>query len=248
MSSISSHEIQSLSYPAVPLILYRSRAKLFLERHLCSFWKRTVVPTTCYFVWLENSFCPLGAKQMEICTKSGTPHQKSTWRSISATNTANVWTIQFICVFYAVCCCLLTCPSFWTWERPHFSSLCSPDSWAEVCLKVTRGWFCVLHPLSYNNTQLKNVKHGVTRSRSCQPLLSSSLCVCVEPFTTKEIFGAPAAYGRGCFQIIYGTEGRGLALDMAVLGLQLDSVTLKVFSNLHNPVIHFRLLHRRNKV
>lgn len=96
------------------LILYRSRAELLFVLIL-------VRPTTHYFGWLDNSFCPLGVKQMEIWTKPGILHQKNTWRSISATNTANIWTIQFICSF---CCCLLVCPSFWTCERAHFPCLC----------------------------------------------------------------------------------------------------------------------------
>lgn len=100
----------------------------------------------------------------------------------------------------------------------------------------------------YNNTQPKNRKHLVIRNISCQPLLSNRLCVCVEPFITKEALGTPTAYGRGSFQVIYGTEGLGLVLDLIVLDLQLDSVILKIFFNANDSIIHFRLLCKRNKV
>lgn len=49
------------------------------------------------------------------------------------------------------------------------------------------------------------------------------MCVCVELFITKEVLGVPTACGRYCFQVIYGTKGYGLVLDLEVLGLQLDS-------------------------
>lgn len=63
-------------------------------------------------------------------------------------------------------------------------------------------------------------------SISCQPLLSSSLCVCVciEPFIPKEVLEVPTAYGRDCFQVTYVTEGHGLVLDL--VGLQLDSFSI----------------------
>lgn len=74
------------------------------------------------------------------------------------------------------------------------------------------------------------------------------MCLCVEPFVTKEVLEMPTAYGRSCFQVMYGTEGLGLVLDLAVLGLQLDSVILKIFFNVNDSMIHFKLLHKRNKV
>lgn len=72
--------------------------------------------------------------------------------------------------------------------------------------------------------------------------------MCVEPFIAKEVMGMPAPYGSGCFQVIHGTEGHGLVQNLTVLGLQLDSVILKIFFNVKDSMICFRLLYRRNRV
>lgn len=186
MHSISSQRIQSHSYLQFHSFCIEAE-KSHLLTHICAHFGKGQLCQPLVTLIDLGILGPLGAKQIEIWTKPGIHHLKNTRKSISTRNTANIWAIQLIC---SVCCWLLACPSFQTCERVHFSSSCSllcglkydwhsPEDGSMYCIP-----FLIL-AMVYNNTQLKNRKHWVIRSISCQSLLSSSLCVCVQPLQKK---------------------------------------------------------------
>lgn len=101
MYSTSPHETQSLSYSAVPFMLYRS------TEHTVNSWETftLVLEKSSYtdhllFCLIWELLCPLGAKQMELWTRSETPHQNSS-KMLKPSNSA--------ALFAAVCS--LTHPS-----------------------------------------------------------------------------------------------------------------------------------------
>lgn len=117
----------------------------FLERHLCSFWRRAVTLTICYFVWFEKSFVPWGQSRWK--REQNLKHLiKKAHPDAYLQQIQQMLRPSHLAALFAAASSL-TRPSG-NVKGPVFLFLCSLTSWAEVWLRVIKGWFCVLHPLS----------------------------------------------------------------------------------------------------